>query len=197
MHSLKEFINKNIVLFILAISVFALGAIIGSFVAARLNAADSNELKQQLATYISVGSAKEISFLDILICECTNHLRYIPLMLLCALSVRLVVPGALILAVRGYQLGFSVSFVCGNFGSTGILITSASAFFSYMIAIPVYFILFVLTADYAIGQNSSRQTGTVRNFRALCILFLIAYAALCIAACLEGLLLPIFIDFLN
>ena len=195
MQPLKEFINKNIILFVIAITIFAVGIIAGSIVASDISIADRNQLREQLSDYVSVSKAKKLTFSDVFVCECINHLRFVPVMFLFSLSTLFIAPGAIMMGVRGYQLGFSISFVCMNFGKNGILITMASAIFSYFITIPIYLMLFALSANYAIERNKFKSGG--RCFASLLILFLIAYSILCAAAALEGILLPIFIDFLN
>ena len=195
MQALKEFINKNIILFVVATIVFAIGIISGSIVSTNISINDRNELKEQLSVYISAEAAKKLTFSDIFVCECVNHLRFIPLMLIFSFSTLFVIPAALMLGIRGYQLGFSISFVCSNFGKNGILITLANALFSYMITIPIYIMMFVLLVNYS--ADGKRFKGGGMKFGSLFILFLIAYSILCASAVVEGMLLPIFIDFLN
>ena len=197
MHLIKEFINKNIIVFIVAVSVFAVGIVMGSLYAVNIGASDADELKQLLNQYITLDAADKITFWDIVQCECTNHLKFVPLILICAMDYRLIIPCGIALAFRGYQLGFSVSFICSNFGKTGILITTASAVFSYFFTVPVYLFLFVIMVDYATGRKNNINTREKAKTFELVILFVIAYAVLFCAACIEGVLLPIFIDFLN
>lgn len=197
MQGVKEFINKNIIVFIVAISVFSVGIVLGSFYAVNISATDADELKQVLNQYLSLDTAQKITFFDIVQCECTNHLKFLPLILICAMDYRLIIPCGIALAFRGYQLGFSVSFICSNFGSIGIFITLASALFSYFFSVPVYLFLFVIMVNYATKRKNNIIPREKAKTFELIILLVIAYAVLFCAACIEGILLPVFIDFLN
>ena len=197
MQLIKEFINKNIIVFIVAVSVFALGVATGSFYAVNISASEADELKQLLSGYISLEAADKISFKDVLLCECTNHLKFFSVLLLCAMNFRLIVISGLALAIRGYQLGFAVSFVCSSFGKNGIIVTLASAFFSYFVALPLYLMMFVVSANFAKYRKNTINTRDKTKTMELLTIFLIAYGVLFAAACFEGVLLPFFIDFLN
>ncbi len=193
MNLLKSFINKNFVLLCAGLAVFCVGIISGSIVAANMGAADATELKNSLSGMVSPNSVNTISFWDIVASESLNHLKPIAIMGLCAHSICLIPVSAFALGIRGYQLGFSVSFLCANFGFRGIVLTFVSSLVSYVIAMPVYIVLFVLTSRYAIVR--SKNNGMRTNGFSLSAMLVGAYGILCVGSCIEGLLLPIFIDF--
>ena len=187
---LKEFFNNNKGMFILAVSVFAIGIVLGVAVACRLGPEETSQLVRQLSDYISGGNATKVSFKQLVVSRCADNLRYILIVLICSRSVYLIPIAAVALGIWGYRLGFAVSFVCGSFGGEGIAITLASSLLSYVLTMPLYILAFVLAA---ICSPRVRQHGTMRkgDTALLCSIAAVIYGILCLAAVAEGFLIPV------
>lgn len=192
MNFIKSFVNKNFVLLCAGLVFFCIGITVGSVVAVNMSAADITELKNGLSGMLSQNAVNSVSFWDIVASESLSQIKTVALIAVCAYSVWLIPVSAFAISVRGYQLGFSVSFLCGNFGFRGIVLSLVSSLACYIVAMPVYISLFALVAKCAISR--SRHSGFSVDF-SLWKVVLGAYGILCVSACIQGLLIPIFIDF--
>ncbi len=193
MSLLKSFINKNSVLLCAGLAFFAIGIVIGSIVAVNLSATEQAELKNSISGLVSHNAVNSVSFWDIVASESISYLRPVAVMGLCAYSVWLVPLSAFAVGVQGYKLGFTISFLCGNFGLRGIVLTLVSSLASYVVAMPVYIGLFAITLRHAIVR--SKRNGFQQVGFSLWVMLIGAYGILCAGSCVQGLLLPIFIDF--
>ncbi len=192
MNLIKNYINKNIIIIAIAGVLFLAGIVIGSVVAVNLGPADANELREFLSPMVAGGALDSVTFRDIVANGCVGHLRLVAAMALCCLNIWLVPAAAVLVAARGYQLGFSVSFICGNFGFRGIVVSLLSAFSSYAVAVPVYALLFCTVMRHTLMH--SRSGNAHRHNAPVWYIFIFAYMVLCVGSCIEGLLLPVFID---
>ena len=191
MQAFGQFLNNNKGIFITALSVFAAGIVAGTAVACRMGAAQSAQLTEQLSGYISGGGADALGFSALFAARCAQNLQYMLTVLLCSRSVYLLPVAAVVLGVKGYQLGLAVCFVCGNFGARGVAVALASTLFSYILIIPLYILAFVLAVVYS---PRVRANGTYRKGEtaALCAAMAVLYGILCIAAVAEGFVIPLF-----
>ncbi|MBQ7900631.1 MAG: stage II sporulation protein M [Clostridia bacterium] len=196
MQAVREFVNKNKGIFIAALSLFAAGIVLGTIVACSLGAADSASLKEQLGKYISVTAAGSVTFGDLLTSRCADNFRYMLVMVLCAQNVYLLPAGAVCLGIKGYQLGFAISFVCGNFGTDGIAMSVVTSLFSYAVVMPFYMLAFAIAAVYAAKRRNARS-GQKGELAALCAVLAVIYGVLCLAACAEAFLVPLFVGFFS
>lgn len=190
MNLLKNYINKNMLCIAIAVVLFMSGIVIGSAVAVNLSPADADELKSFLSPMVSYGALGTVNMGNIVANGCIGHFRFVAAMVICSISIWLLPLACVIFALKGYQLGFSVSFLCGNFGFRGVALSVVSSFVSYAVSVPVYLILFCAVIRRAIGKYS----GIHRRNNIKLHVFVTGYVVLCCSSIIEGVLFPIFID---
>ena len=184
---IKQYFNNNKGLFIIAVSVFVAGIILGTVIACRMEESVKAKLAEELAGYLSDEGIGKVSFGSVFANRCEDNLRYILAVLLLT-RVRCFLPlAAMLPAVCGYRLGFAVSFVCGSFGGEGVALTITSLLIYYLMTMPLYILTFVLAVTYSPGNGNSRRKGdTALLLGAMAVI----YSILCLGALAEGLLVP-------
>ena len=184
---LRQYFNNNKGLFVMTISLFVIGIILGTVVACRLGETTVTQLAEQLDGYISGDNIAKIGFGSIFANRCEDNLRYILAVLILTRSRWLLPVATMLPAVCGYRLGFAVSFVCGSFGGDGVAMSVVSMVVYYLLTMPLYILTFVLAVTYSPGIANSRRKGdTVLLISALAVI----YGLLCLGALAEGVLVP-------
>ena len=192
MNYIKKFINKNFGCIVIACTLFLVGVIIGTVFAVRLSPQEADGLKTKLGTMTSAPALAGLSFGDILASGVASHLRLVGAMALGMLGKWLVPAAALIIAVNGYQLGFSVCFISGNFGTKGIVLSLISSLISYAFVLPVSVVLFCYVFRRVFFRGI-RDIRYIWNMEAA-LVFVAAYSVLCVGSAVEGIILPLIID---
>lgn len=201
MNIAKEFVIKNKTAFAAAVAVYFAGLIIGSVFACRLDAQKADELRAYIVPYLSADTAAALSHADIFAASALSHLRFVAVALICSASIFLLPLFIFAFGLNGYRIGFAISFIADNFGAGGIALALTSALVSCLLAMPMYFLIFVTEINYSVKRKLQTANGdgknTRRDFPAFAFLLLLIYFLLCISSAVEAWVTPGLIGIMN
>ena len=201
MKIIKLFIGKNKTAFIMATVIFFSGSVFGALSSCRMEPSASDELKAYISPYFDVDVVSAVDSGALFAADVIKHLRIAVSALISSLSFYFVPLFAFLLGLKGYQLGFAMGFVSGNFGTRGTALAVSSTLISYLTAIPIYFLIFVQLLKFAANMknNSAHMSNRERRreYFSYFIFVLVICSLLCVSAGVGAWLTPLFVDIMN
>lgn len=198
MNIAKEFVIKNKTAFIAAAAVYFGALILGSVLACRLEPQQTDELKAYIVPYLSADAATQLSHADIFVSSASAHLRFVAVALVCAASTFLLPLFIFAFGLTGYRIGFAIAFISDNFGVGGIALALSSALVSCLLAVPIYFLIFVTEINYSVKRKLQNCTSDAKkDFFAFAVFAVLMYFLLCLASAAEAWITPFIIGIMN
>ena len=201
MKIIKSFIGKNKTAFIMAAAIFFSGSVLGALSSCRMDPAAADELKAYISPYFDVDVVSAVDSGALFSADVINHLRIAVSAVLCSMNFYLVPLFAFLLGAKGYQLGFAMGFVSGNFGTRGTSLAVSSTLISYLTAVPIYFLIFVQLLKFAANMknNSAHMSNRERRreYFSYFIFVLVMCSLLCVSAGVGALVTPLLVDIMN
>lgn len=200
MKTVKQFVIRNKFAFGAAVLIFLIGTVAGSVFSCRLSASETDELREYIKPYLSENIVSSVEPGKIFSADAANHLRFVLAAAACAFSVYLLPVFALLLAAKGYQFGFAMGFISANFGSRGIALAVTSTLVSYLLAIPLYFLIFVVLFNHVLLIKNTEYMNRAdrrREYLSYFIFIIIAYSLLCLTGVIGAFVTPLAVGVMN
>ena len=199
MKKAKDFIKNNRTALIGAVIIFLASISLGAFFSCKISPSQVHELKEYIIPYLQKDVVSKISFINIFKTSALNHLKFIIVAIIGAVSIYALPLFIFAFAIRGYQLGFTIGFISHNFGARGILLSLSSVILFYALALPAYFFVFVTETNYVLKQtkwwrNSKDKRSSLLSYFSFLLLI---YFYLCVSALAEAVLTPLIISVIN
>lgn len=195
---IKQHISENRPQYILVIIIFLIGLIMGNYQVPGLDGGVKNQLSGIIDSYLRGGMEGSLGGQEILASAFRKQLQAILLLWFLGLTV---IGLPLVLAViwlRGFSLGFTVSFLLHDRAGAGMLITLISVLPQNLIYIPFFLAWSVVAINFSIyiirGRNNGVSLGrAVLGYTSLMLIYLLIFLA---GTFVEAYLSPWFLSLL-
>jgi stage II sporulation protein M len=157
--SIRRHLADNIWIYLIIIIAFILGISLGAVTVNNLDEVTRSDAKTYIEGFLELTSGNELQSSQILRQSIKFNLYFTMLLFLSGLIYLGVIFIPLLVAFRGFCIGFSVAFLSGNIGSGGLLLSIGSVLPQNIIYIPVIIIM------GAIGVNYSLRTLRNKYFK--------------------------------
>ncbi len=193
---IKRHINENRPQYILVLLMFLIGLIMGNYQVPGLDGGVKNQLSGIIDSYLREGMDGSLGGHTILVSAFNKQLQAIMMLWFLGLTV---IGLPLVLAViwlRGFALGFTVSFLLHDRAGAGILITLLSVLPQNLIYIPFFLAWSVVAINFSVyimgGRNNGVPLGrAVLGYTSLMLVYLLIMLA---GAFVEAYLSPWFLS---
>lgn len=178
-----------LVMFFLSVLFFAASIALGMFTAYHM----SDTLYETLAGYVNSALDAKIGFKAVFFNAVKSDFRYTVLVLVSALSIYSSFFPLLMTGFKGFSSGLAVAVAARAIEKTsGVTAFSFAVFFSCVLTVPVYILMFMLCLKFA-GRNrmSAEPFGIkAKNYMEFSAAVMLLFAALCIIDCLQAVAEP-------
>lgn len=195
-HRLKRHVTENKWQYLLIVLIFLAGVILGDFKADDLTSGVKDHLLGLIDSYLKGGTESAVAKQAILWNSFLNQAKSITAIWFLGLTI---IGMPLILAIvflKGFSLGFTISFLVSERAVSGILISVLSILPQNLIYIPLLIIWSVVGINFSIYITRSRTGNGVplgRGFVGYTLLMLISLVIVLVGALIEAYLAPLFL----
>lgn len=181
-------IEENLVKYILMISVFATGILLGFLFSQSISEDLSEVIRQEIGTLITGFSNGDFDKLQILQTSFIKNLRIILFIFIGGFSAFLLPLAFSSLLSYGFSIGFTISYLSIGFGGQGLAIAVVSIILAFIINIPTYISLSVVAFNNC--RNKKYRDG---NFAAYILVFVFLSLISLISVVADAFVIPIII----
>lgn len=165
----KRHIEENLIKYILVLSVFAAGILLGFVFSKNISIELSENLKQEIGIAMDEFSEGTFDKSEILQNSFMKDFRISLLIFIGGMSLWLLPLTFVSLLAYGFSLGFTVGYLSLNFGGIGLGVSIVSMVFVFLVNIPVYVTLGVVAFNNSKSKRHSRNGDG--NFGAYAVVF--------------------------
>ncbi len=192
MNYFKTYIKEHHAVFWVVFVLWLFGVFLGTYTALSFNSSAALDIGK----YIDASVNGQKTFGGIFINGLVTNLRYALLLCLSSTFVLLFPLAGFLVALKGFAIGFSASFIIRLYGLTGVAVTITSVVLPLIFSLPVYFIMFMSSLQLPIQIFVRRkQLLTCEKWNihtAHMAKMLIFFAFLCLITVAEAFLSPHF-----
>lgn len=153
----KRHIEENLLKYILILSLFATGILLGFVFSKNVSISVSESLKQEIGVIIDGFSEGSFNKIEILKTSFLKNLRIFLLIFIGGFSVWILPVSFAAFLSYGFSLGFTIGYFSLNFGGKGLAITVVSVMFVFLVNVPVYITLGVVAFNNSKYRRHSRN----------------------------------------
>lgn len=189
---LKRHIEENLIKYILVLSLFAAGILLGFIFSKSIPPDLSEGLTQEIGGLMDGFSEGDFNKIEILKTSFLKTLRITLLIFLGGLSGWLLPLSFATLLSYGFSLGFTVGYLSLTFGGKGLGVAIASMIFVFLINIPVYMVLGVVAFNNS--RYKKRGRSSEGNFGVYAVIFGFLFLLSMISVVTDAFVIPVIIS---
>ena len=155
-NTIRRHIADNIWIYLIVAFVFIIGISLGALTVNNIDAVTMNDAKLYIEGFLDLTSRNELQSADILKQAIKFNLYFTLLLFFSGLTYLGVIVIPLLVAFRGFCIGFSVAFLTQNFGSNGFLLSIASVLPQNIIYVPIIIVMGVVGLNYSLWTLRNR-----------------------------------------
>lgn len=185
--SIKRHLADNIWIYLIVIFVFILGISLGALTVNNIGEASKSDARTYIEGFLNMTSKNELQQAYIL----KQSIKFNLYFTLALFLSGLVYPGLLfipiLIAFRGFCIGFSIAFLTGNMGNNGLLLSLSSVLPQNLIYVPIIIVMGVIGANYsllALRNRYFKKFGAQPNLFATYALSILVLFILLVAGCI-------------
>lgn len=148
--------NENKIYYILVITFFCVGVILGTYTVKYMNPVANGDLSNYFTTFLKSLESQQINNKELLLNVLKNNILLIGLIIVVSLTAygtAVILLGNL---VKGFTLGYTFSFLVGTFGGKGMWIAVGSLLPQNLIYIPCFIALSVVTMEFSAEKMKAK-----------------------------------------
>ncbi len=197
---LNSYLRRRLLIYVLVITIFAMGSIFGALAVNSLASGQRVELTGFLQAFFKGFNEGAAPDRDLVAKQSlyTNVFKTAGLIWLLGLSVIGAPLILVILFTRGFVLGFTVGFLVKEMSYKGIFYALVSVLPHNILIIPAVIIVSVAAISFAAalarGRFGNREISLYHQFLGYTVLTALAILAMVAAALVEGYVTPVFIE---
>lgn len=177
-------IEENIIKYILFLSLFFAGILIGIILSGNLSAEMTDLLKEEITVLIDGLASGKADSTQILLTAFLKNARLFILVFICGFFIWLIPLTLFSMFLEGVSSGFAAGYLCAAFGGTGMWIAIVSLLPTLLFGIPLYIFMSVVSMNNSLNRSNR---GSVKKY---VVLFLIVYIISHISVVVDGVLIP-------
>jgi len=155
-NTIRRHLVDNIWNYMIVIFVFILGVSLGAMTVNGIDAVSRSDAKLYIEGFLDLTSQNELQPVYILKQSIRFNLYFTLLMFLSGLTYPGIVIVPLLVAFRGFCIGFSVAFLTQSFGGNGFLFSVASVLPQNIIYVPLIIVMGVTGMNYSLWSLRGR-----------------------------------------
>lgn len=191
-------IKDNLVLYIFALVIMCIGIAIGSLYSVGIDESQSNELGVYISDFIKHYRDKDIEFEKIFKYAFSNNFWYVLVCFLVSLTVYTVFAVYVVLAIRGFSLGFTVGVVVSKMGAKGFFLVLCTVLPSSALTLPLYLFMSTVCVKCAYARHRVRENyrENKRHLKVFIVLMLLIFVVLVLCSLVDTFLSPVLVKYL-
>ena len=200
---LGRYFRKSAGVYILVVALFLLGVVAGSLAVNALNGTQQSELADYFEVFLRglTRTADTVPPDQVTAGALQAYLKTTGMMWVLAVSVAGIPFVGLLLAIKGFALGFAASFLMQQMGARGVVFSLVAVLPQNLIAIPALLIIGASSISFSLAtlaaRRKRRQFPWVREFLGFSLLILIMAVCLFAASLIEGYVSPALMRFIS
>lgn len=195
--SIKRHLAYNIWIYLIVIFVFILGISLGALTVNNIDEVSKSDAKTYIEGFLDLTSRNELQSSYILRQSIKFNLYFTLILFFSGLVYLGVLFIPVLVAFRGFCIGFSIAFLTGSMGSNGFLLSLGSVLPQNLVYVPVIIVMGVTGMNYSLWTLRNKyfkKYGAVNNLFATyafstLVLFIILMAGCIVEAYITSLII--------
>lgn len=155
-HTIRRHLADNIWIYMIVIFVFVIGVSLGAMVVNSIDDVSRNDARIYIEGFLDLTSRNELQPVYILKQSIKFNLYFTLILFLSGLTYPGIVIVPLLVAFRGFCIGFSVAFLTQSFGGNGFLFSIGSVLPQNIIYVPIVIVMGVTGLNHSLWALRSR-----------------------------------------
>ncbi len=185
--SIRKHLADNIWIYLVVVFMFILGISLGALAVNNIDEVSRNDAVTYIKGFLDLTSSNELQSAYILKQSIKFNLYFTLIVFFSGLVYLGVFFIPLLVAFRGFCIGFSIAFLAGNLGSNGFLLSLSSILPQNLIYVPVIIVMGVIGINYslwALRNKYFKKYGAMPNLFATYAFSILVLFILLIAGCI-------------
>ena len=203
--SLRRHLADNIWIYLIVIFVFILGISLGALTVNNIDEVSKADAKTYIQGFLDLTSRNELQSTYILRQSIKFNLYFTLILFFSGLVYLGILFIPLLVAFRGFCIGFSIAFLTGNLGSNGFLLSLGSVLPQNLIYVPVIIVMGVVGMNYSLWTLRNKylkKFGAMNNLFATyafstLVLFILLVAGCIVESYITALIIKAITPYIN
>lgn len=185
--SIRKHLADNIWIYAVTVFIFILGISLGAVTVNNIDEVSKIDAKTYIEGFLELTSRNELETTYILKQSIKFNLYFYLALFFSGLIYLGIIAVPLLIAFRGFCIGFSIAFLTGNFGSNGFVFSIGSVLPQNIIYVPVIIIMGVLGLNYSLWifrNKYFKKYGSIQSPFATYAFSMLVLFILLIAGCI-------------
>lgn len=192
---LKKHFEKNFLLYIISLLCIFTGIILGMYFVKYMGSVETGKLENYMQEFVKNFSGSKVSYKSIFLQTLKNNLPVMIVLWFLGLTM-IGIPMILIIdMIKGFTVGFSISFFINSMGVKGIWVSLGSVILQNIIYIPCILFCSVLAMEFSLmlfknNFKSRRSSSALSNVASYSLIFLMNFLFMFMGFLLETYVTP-------
>lgn len=185
--SIRRHLADNIWIYLIVIIVFILGIGLGALAVNNIDEVSKADARIYIEGFLDLASNNELQSAYILKQSIKFNLYFTLILFFSGLVYPGVILIPILIAFRGFCIGFSIAFLTGNIGNNGFLLSLSSVLPQNLIYVPVIIIMGVIGVNYSLWTLKNKyfkKFGAINNIFATYAFSTLILFILLVAGCI-------------
>ncbi|MDD4503558.1 MAG: stage II sporulation protein M, partial [Clostridiaceae bacterium] len=148
--TIKRHLANNIWIYLIVIFMFIFGSSLGALIVNNIDEVTKSDARTYLEGFLDLTSKNELQSANILKQSIKFNLYFALVLFFSGLVYIGILFIPILIAFRGFCIGFSIAFLTENFGSNGFLLSLGSVLPQNFIYVPVTIVMGVIGLNYSL-----------------------------------------------
>lgn len=202
--TIKRHLANNIWIYLIVIFMFIFGSSLGALTVNNIDEVTKSDARTYLEGFLDLTSKNELQSANILKQSIKFNLYFALVLFFSGLVYIGILFIPILIAFRGFCIGFSIAFLTENFGSNGFLLSLGSVLPQNFIYVPVTIVMGVIGLNYSLWAFKNKyfkKFGAVPNLFATYafsafVLFILLIAGSIVEAYITSMIVKIIIPYI-
>lgn len=185
--SIKRHVSDNIWIYLIILFMFILGISLGALTVNNIDGTSRLDATTYIQGFLNLTSQNELQSVYILKQSIKFNLYFTLVIFLSGLTYLGILFIPIIIAFRGFCIGFSIAFLTQNLGSNGFLLSLGSILPQNLIYVPVTIVMGVIGLNYSVislRNKYLKRFGATQNLFAVYALSTLVFFIVLIVGCI-------------
>lgn len=185
--SIRRHLADNIWIYIIIVVMFMLGISLGAFAVNNIDEVSKTDARTYIEGFLALTSNNELQSAYILKQSIKFNLYFTLVLFFSGLVYLGILIIPVLIAFRGFCIGFSIAFLTGNLGNNGFLLSLCSVLPQNLIYVPVIIVMGVTGFNYSLltlRNKYFKRFGAVQNLFASYAFSTLILLILLVAGCI-------------
>jgi stage II sporulation protein M len=194
--AIVKHIKSNMLIYFLVLVFFIAGIAAGAFTVDALSSVQKDELINYFQSFFSVLNTETVQSAAVFKQSLLNNIQFIVLIWVLGITIIGIPLILLIVGIKGFIVGFSVSFLVEGMGFRGLILALVSILPQNLLIVPSIIAAGVLGISFSVTMLGRRKSRSKKSFSSELISysanFLPVLAIVVVGSLIEGYITPVF-----